>query len=96
MDNQSKTVKAQAIKAQDDEIQKTKHDIKTRKELIAEHVESSQKWLDLQSAKDEVKRLQSELARDLASDGEYNDQLEDLAQLKEKLKKQIGVHGDKH
>lgn len=88
MDQQSKTVKAQEIKAQEAEIEKTKKDIKTRKELIETHIEGLPTWLELESSKEEVKRLTAKFKQELGSDSEYNNQLEDLGQLKDRLKDQ--------
>ena len=70
MDNQSKAVKAMEIENQEEAIEKTKYDIKTRKELIEEHVSNSQTWLDLEAAKSEVARLKEKLTQELGSDGE--------------------------
>lgn len=86
MDNQQKITTINAIKSQELAIDTTKNQIITRKELIAEAIESRQEWLDLESAKEEVKRLKSALDLSLSKDGDYNNQLEDLAQLKDKLK----------
>lgn len=88
MDQQTKTVKVEAIKSQEYLILKTKEEIKTRKELIAESTETRQAWLDLESAKSEVVRLREKLSQELLGDGDYNNQLEDLGQLKEKFKDQ--------
>lgn len=88
MDQQSKTVKAEAIKKQEFHILATKEQMRTRKEMITEHVESTQAWLDLQTAKEEFDRKKAALSLSLSSDGEYNNMLEDAAQLREKLKDQ--------
>jgi hypothetical protein len=94
MDQQNKTVKAEAIKSQEYEIQKTKEQIKTRKELIAESIETRQAWLDLESAKAEAVRFKEKLNQELLGDRDYNNQLEDLGQLKEKLKDQKETMSD--
>jgi predicted RNase H-like nuclease (RuvC/YqgF family) len=75
-----------AVKNQEYIIEMTKKSIDTRKELIAEHIENMQEWLEVEAAKEELMRVRQNMSAKLSSDGIYNDQLEDLAQLKDKLK----------
>jgi hypothetical protein len=75
-----------AVKNQEYIIEMTKKSIDTRKELIAEHIENMQEWLEVEAAKEELMRVRQIMSAKLSSDGIYNDQLEDLAQLKDKLK----------
>lgn len=94
MDNQTKTAKAQAIKSLEFDIGVTKDQIKTRKELITEHIESTPSWLEFQTAKEELTRKKAALDQALAGDGEYNNMLEDLGQLNEKKKDQMKTLSD--
>jgi hypothetical protein len=75
-----------AVKNQEYIIEMTKKSIDTRKELIAEHIENMQEWLEVEAAKEELMRVRQNMSAKLSSDGIYNDHLEDLAQLKDKLK----------
>lgn len=86
MDSQQKIVTRNAILEQEQAIDHTKIEIATRKEMIADHIEKTQEWLDVEAAKEELLRLRQALAAKLSSDPDYNNQLEDLGQLKDKLK----------
>jgi vacuolar-type H+-ATPase subunit E/Vma4 len=88
MDIQQKSTAISAIQSQERAIEITKNKIATRKELMSDAVESKQEWLDLESTKEEVKRLANKLQLSLQGDLAYGNQLEDLAQLKDKLKSQ--------
>jgi len=77
---------ANTILTQTYAIDSTKLAIKTRKEMIADRVQERQAWLDLESAKGEAARLKTILDQQLANDGAYNNDLEELGQLKDKLK----------
>lgn len=88
MDQQAKTVTMNAIVSQGHDIEATKEQIATRRELIEEHIQNKPSWLEVETAKEELARVKAKLAAELGNDGEYNNMLEDLGQLKEKMKSQ--------
>lgn len=88
MDQQAKQQTIQAIVSQELELERTKNEIATRKELIDEYVESQPLWLEVEAAKEELSRLKAGLDAALSGDGDYNDMLEDLGQLKDKQRSQ--------
>lgn len=67
-------------------IEILKSNIKTKKEMIDDHVGNYQEWLDLESAKDEVERCRVALNVKLAGDADYNNSMEAMADMKLELK----------
>lgn len=94
MDQQSRTVTINNIKDKERDIDATQQQIATRKEMIEELVEQKQEWLDVETAKEELEHARQRLAQVLATDRDYNDQLEDLGQLKDKLKSEKELLSD--
>jgi predicted nucleic acid-binding Zn-ribbon protein len=86
MDKQAKIALVAKIKQQEISIENSKKQIETRLETINEHKENTQEWLDMESAREQLQVAQKKLAAALSSDGEYNDLMEDLGQLRDKLK----------
>lgn len=83
-----------SIKSIEMEIESTKGHVKIINEMIADYIQSKQEWLDLESAKEETKRLSDALKNVLANDADYNNNLEELGQLKDKLKSQKEIISD--
>jgi predicted RNase H-like nuclease (RuvC/YqgF family) len=86
MDQQAKTITINAIIEQAHEIDATKQLIATRREMIDDYIQNKPSWLEVEAAKEELARLRAKLAAELGTDGDYNNMLEDLAQLKDKMK----------
>lgn len=75
-----------SILQQEQAIKATSSLILTRKEMIDDHVQNKQTWLDLETGKEELRRLQLKHNQALANDADYNNMMEDMGELKDKKK----------
>lgn len=82
------------IRTYDRDIEITKNQIATLREIIQDKVKEKQEWIDLEEAREALQRARSALSTALLSDGEYNNRLEELAELRDKFKDQKQIQSD--
>jgi hypothetical protein len=82
------------IKQYERDIEITKSQIKTKTEIISDHVEQMDEWFELEEAKEAVARARLALSQKLMGDADHNNRLEELAQLKQKKKEQQTILSD--
>lgn len=94
MDKQQLTITKNNIRVYESDIEDTKKQIETKKEMVQELLESTSGWLDVQTLKERYEEAKISFHLKLQGNADYNDGLEELAQLKEKLKEQKQIQSD--
>lgn len=68
------------------DIEALKSQIKTKKEMVDDHVHQKPEWLEYESKKEETAIAKAKLDAALARDADYNNSMTQLAELKDTVK----------